>query len=153
MTENDDESVDVDVNDSTDSTSTSGKMVTVTQERLNQMMAKARAQGRGERVERTSTREPSRLDRIEGALEKLAGAMAPQPQPDPARSGAAAPRAPTGAVNPYSHGGLTDLWSMDVATLDALGPQGIRKIHEQALEAASNLRGVPRKPSTKMNKR
>lgn len=145
--ESNDGSYNVDVSDA------GGK--TFTQDEVNKIAARARAEGARERSQPTS-REPSRLDRVESALEKLTSAIVgkqPDPAWDPAKAGAAAPLAPNGPVNPMSLGGIPDLFNFSEAQLDQLGHQGLREMHEKILDVGRQRMGAPRVPTQLQRKK
>jgi hypothetical protein len=122
-----------------------------TQEEVNKIAAEARAQGRGERGQSSpapkadAAPEVSRLDRIEHSLERLVGSMQP-PQTPPA----AAPSAPAHTSAPTLNG-LVDYFSMDIDTLNSLGPEGLRELHERAIKVGQ--RGAPPRPQTPNSRR
>jgi hypothetical protein len=71
---------------------------------------------------------------------------------DPAKSGAAAPSAPSGSVNPANHGGVPDLWSLSVAQIDAMGPAGVRAEYEKIMAVGNARAGAPPRPRVAQRK-
>jgi hypothetical protein len=63
---------------------------------------------------------------------------------DPAKTGAAAPTAPSGPVNPMtSGGGMLDIFNLSTEQLDQLGPQGLRGEYEKILAVGAQRAGAP----------
>jgi hypothetical protein len=71
---------------------------------------------------------------------------------DPAKSGAAAPSAPSGPVNGNNHGGVPDLWSLSVAQIDAMGPAGVRAEYEKIMAVGNARAGAPPRPRVAQRK-
>ncbi len=59
---------------------------------------------------------------------------------------AAAPNTP-GRVDPLTAGGLVDIFNLDAAQLDQLGPQGLRTHFEKLLTAGNRANGAPQRPT------
>ncbi len=116
----------------------------------NANMAAAR---RGDAPARSSSSD--RLDRIEGALDKLVGVLsgqaAPQATPSSAPAAptpppvAAAPSAPASHNIPTSMG-LPNLWAMTSGQIDQMGPDGVRRTLEEAWRIGHKMAGAPARP-------
>jgi hypothetical protein len=65
---------------------------------------------------------------------------------DPAKTGAAAPTAPSGPVNPMNSGGMVDIFNLSAEQIDQLGPAGLREHHEKNLAVGSQRAGAPPRP-------
>lgn len=140
--DNDNDSQDVDVSDL--------ETVTMSRAELNAQMAKARRGGEDRRQRQGQGQRGqggSRLDRIEQALEKLTTTAAPEEERKPP---AAAPNA-GGKVDRLTSGGLVDIFNLTLDQVVHLGPEGLRKHHEENLAAARSRDGAP--PIPRMSKR
>jgi hypothetical protein len=91
----------------------------------------------------------------EGFEEVLSMVATKSPQPittpngstvDPAKTGAAAPTAPSGPVNPMQSGGLVDIFNLTAAQIDQLGPAGLREHYEKNLAVGQQRAGAPPRP-------
>jgi hypothetical protein len=88
-------------------------------------------------------------------FEKAVTVFGKSPQPiattngsttDPAKTGAAAPTAPSGPVNPMTSGGMVDIFNLSAEQIDQLGPAGLREHHEKNLAVGSQRAGAPPRP-------
>lgn len=77
---------------------------------------------------------------------------APTPVAAPSQPPASAPQAPSGSVNPVTHGGIVDLFNLTPAQLAQLGPPGVRAALDQIRThhaQSSGLARLPRVPERK----
>jgi len=65
---------------------------------------------------------------------------------DPAKTGAAAPVAPVGSVNPMTSGGMIDIFNLSAEQLDQLGPAGLREAYEKNIAIGNQRAGAPPRP-------
>jgi hypothetical protein len=147
-----DDSVDGDVSD-VGSTNTSGQKL-YTADDVNRIVRDRLARGKGSN---STPREPSPVDKLTatvGSLAEIVAKLVPQPRQevDVARSGAAAPQAPSGAVNRLTTDGLVDLFNLGGDQIESLGPEGLRRIHEQNLAHGRSRSGAPPRPQVLRNR-
>jgi len=103
----------------------------------------------------------SRLDRIEGALERLSGLLAQGGAPAGAaaqgagaQAAASAPTATPVAAAPAApvrhdlptNAGIVDIWNLKPEQLDQLGPAGVRAEFEKHLQLGHKQMGAPPVP-------
>jgi hypothetical protein len=122
--------------------------------RTNKIVRERLARDRGER--RSGNAPPPKTDApppdaiadiVSRTVAQTMQAMQPQQQQRPP---AAAPTAPS-LDNLPTMGGLVDYFNLSVEQIDALGPEGIREMHERAIKVGN--RGAPPRPQTPNSRR
>lgn len=127
-----------------------------TQDEVNKIAAKAREQGRAERKPGSpapsaeATPPPDNIaDIVARTVAETIKAMQ-QPQQAPTTPPAAAPAAPSPHTLPTLDG-VVDYFSLGIDQINALGPHGLRDLHERALSVGN--RGAPLRPQAPNSKR
>lgn len=134
--------------------------VTMTLKEFNSQMAAARRSGQG-KAPRAAERGLSPIDQLTATVSELAKIVATREAPTTAAptqattglpiataaTPASAPQAPSGAVNPASSGGLTDLWNLSREQLSQMGPSGVRRAFDAILDQHRVMSGAARLPT------